>query len=165
MEKYDANIWFNNLSAEAQDCASYLGLTRDDVIDQLKERFVNAGRGSIELRVVGEAPVEVIDQFAEEILVRSVLNSDPFQARNVLLKMSPERRRSALEEYVNRALSDPSSDWEIYRRTAEVLDLSGYWDLLSRLVASAAMSDDEDILEVAEDYREDFQDLSSINPE
>lgn len=148
------NHWLDQLSAEAQRCALKIGLIKDGAIEQLRESFVDAGHARAQLTILKEAPAVVVDQVPEEILIRSIASDTPWEARVVLFRMSSERLRAVMATYVERVVHDPASDWEYYRRTAEVLNTAGYADLLRRLTAATALSDDLEIGEVSEDFRE-----------
>jgi hypothetical protein len=72
-------------------------------------------------------------------------------AREALGRVDPGWLSTALAPEVERTL--PDADDEVFRRLAELLDHLGQEALLARVVSAAEDSDDEDIREVADDFR------------
>ncbi len=147
-----AEDWFDRLSADARDSAVTLGISKSNLVSDLKESFVEAGLSRRQLAILREAPEWIVDQFPIELITRSTVGGDPLAARTVLFRMSSSGLRSAMQAWVDGVVSNNSSDWELYRRTAEILIIAEYWDLLERLTVAAATSRDPDIREVADDY-------------
>ena len=76
------------------------------------------------------------------------------EVRRVITSLPREILDQELPPLVTAVLYDESSDYEAYRRLAELLRETGHTDLLRQLVAAARRSKDEDILEVADDFEE-----------
>jgi hypothetical protein len=60
--------------------------------------------------------------------------------------------RPLLVPLVDALLADPDMGWQEFRGLAMLLDRPGLNDLLARMTAAAAESDDLDVREVAEDF-------------
>lgn len=74
------------------------------------------------------------------------------KARRILHVLDPTELRSLLAPMVDAFLADPDMGWQEFRGLAMRLDRPGLEDLLTRVTAAAAESDNPDVREVAEDF-------------
>ena len=105
------------------------------------------------LRVLGGADPRVVTAVLPELepllLVSHALLPE---CRRVLLRLPRAELLDHLERLTGEVVDDPSSDYEAYRRLAELLRAVGADRVLGRLVDAAALSTDPDIADVAEDF-------------
>jgi len=70
----------------------------------------------------------------------------------LVLRLPRQERLDFLARLTQRVVGDPGSDEEAYRRLAELLREAGAESSLAVLLASAAVSDDAEVREVADDF-------------
>ena len=105
------------------------------------------------LRILADAPLElVMDLFDVLFLAATTTHPQVGFARDVLGRLDPGWLTSALSSQVEERLSRPGTDWEDYRRLAELLSALGQRMLLIAVVERAGQSNDEDVREVAADF-------------
>jgi hypothetical protein len=73
--------------------------------------------------------------------------------RECILRIPRDDLETQFPSLVDALIADPQSDYEAYRRTAELLRLLEMPELLGKLVNAASRSSDSDIREVAEDFK------------
>lgn len=106
------------------------------------------------LRALLDAPLELVGDLVDALFVVAVTTHPQVGlARTVLGRLDTGWLASVLPPRVEERLSHPGADWEDYRRLAELLSALGQRSLLAEVVRRAALSGDEDIREVAEDFR------------
>lgn len=113
------------------------------------------GRGSA-LRVLRDSPLEVLMGVLPGLFdAASSTHPQVGLAREVLGRVDSGWLSTALVPLVESRLQNKASDWSDYRRLAECLSEIGQSRLLAVVVERADQSDDDDIREVAEDFRRD----------
>jgi hypothetical protein len=76
------------------------------------------------------------------------------EVRRCVLRVPREKLVVHLASLVESVVNNPDSDYEAYRRTAELVDTVHADALLLTLITAAERSSDADIREVADDFRE-----------
>ncbi len=146
--------WEEVVAAESAYIEARTRLFAADAETQLSLALESAsGRGPA-LRILRDSPIELV-MAVVPALFRAATRTHPQVglARNVLGRIDSGWLSTALSPMVESVLANESSDWSDYRRLAEALAELGQRKLLVSVVDRAAHSDDEDIREVAEDFR------------
>lgn len=147
--------WEELVSAEEAYLGRRRALFSTDAEAQLRLALASPRGVGTALRVLADAPTElVMSLFDVLFVVAATTHAQVGLARAVLGRLDPGWLASALRPPVEEWLALPGLGWEGYRRLAELLSALGQRSLLAEVVQHAALSDDEDVREVAQDFGE-----------
>jgi hypothetical protein len=146
--------WEDVVAAESAYIEARTRLFAADAETQLSLALASpSGRGTA-LRILRDSPIELVMAVLPALFrAATSTHAQVGLARNVLGRIDSGWLSTALIPMVDSVLANESSDWSDYRRLAEVLADLGQQRLLVSVVERAAQSADEDIREVAEDFR------------
>ena len=149
----DKGIWLDFVCAEEAYITAMANLRHVDEVEVLREGLRNLAWRRPALVVLRLTDVEVVEQLLPELLVlANVGHSLISEVRRCILRVRPESLRPHVARHVAGLISDQASDYEAYRRIAELLVDMEEWGLLKTLTNAAALSADPDIREVDEDF-------------
>lgn len=153
MDARDERIWLDFVHAEEAYITAMANLRHVDEVAVLREGLRNLAWRRPALVVLRLTGVEVVEQLLPELLViANVGHSLIGEVRRVILRVQPGSLRPYVARHVAGLIGDQSSDYEAYRRIAELLVEMEEWGLLKTLTNAAALSADPDIREVDEDF-------------
>lgn len=147
--------WEELVLAENEYIARRMALYSAGAERQLRLAFASPRGVGTALRALIDAPLELIMSLLDVLFV-SAASTHPQVgvARQVIDRLDPGWLSSALRPLVAGRLSQSDASWEDYRRIAELLSTLEQRSILDVLVRRAEASDDPDIREVADDFRE-----------
>ncbi|MFI8822214.1 hypothetical protein [Streptomyces sp. NPDC053431] len=136
-----------------------LGRLRDfDMRSMLGEALLRLDWRRQALTVIGISDWHVAEALLPELLPLSCVSHSLLgEVRRCILRIPRDALLPAMDEHVTSLITNPESDYEAYRRTAELLRLLKAGSLMGELVEAADQSPDPDIREVAEDFRGEVQ--------
>jgi hypothetical protein len=108
------------------------------------------------LLLLEDAPVEMVMNQLEPLFeIAATRQSLSWISREILARVDPSWLAPRLKNLVQQKLdnADPVHTYDDYRGVAELLERLDQRSILAEVVRRAEMSDDADVLEVAEDYR------------
>jgi hypothetical protein len=145
--------WEELVLAEEAYVARRRALFSSDAEAQLRLALASPRGVGTALRALADAPPElVMSLFDVLFVVAATTHAQVGLARAVLGRLDPGWLASALQSPVEELLARPELGWEEYRRLAELLSALEQRSLLTKVVQHAALSDDDDVREVAEDF-------------
>jgi hypothetical protein len=149
------------VAAEAVYVAQRMALYAAGAEVQLRLALASPRGVGTALRALLDAPVElVMDLFDALFVFAASSNPQVGLARDLVGRLDAGWLASVLPRHVEERLSRPDAGWEDHRRLAELLSALGQRSMLAELVRRAALSDDEDIREVAADFAEGGVDVT-----
>jgi hypothetical protein len=145
--------WRSIVDAERAFQLACAALTMPEMMSVLHEVLPSGHGRETALRIIRSLPDERVMELVPQLYQAALISRSDIlvPAREALGRVDSGWLFAALAPEVERTL--PDADDEVYRRLAELLDHLGQEALLARVVTAAEDSDDEDILEVADDFR------------
>ncbi len=146
--------WEDLVAAEELYTARRMDVFAAGAEEQLRLALASPrGRGTA-LRVLADAPPELTIALLDAAFDAAVTtHAQVGVARNVIGRLDAGWLARTLGPLVSERIERPGASWEDLRRVAELLSELGQRALLDEVVDCADRSDDEDIREVAEDFR------------
>ena len=146
--------WEALVAAEQEYAARRMELFAAGAESQLRKALASPrGRGAA-LRVLADAPPELTMALIDAVFGGAVTtHAQVGVARSVIGRLDPGWLSRALKPMVSAWIERPEATWEDLRRAAELMSDLGQRALLDQVVERANRSDDEDVKEVAEDFR------------
>lgn len=155
--------WERLVDAENHYFTERRRLFASGALDQLRLALGSVRGIGCALRVLRDAPVELVLDLIDPLFdVATRTHADVGLARLVIARADPGWLSQALRPLVSEFLDRADLDDSDYRRLAELLDSLHQSDLMELLVLTADRSTDEDIREVADDFRDRIG-LSSLD--
>lgn len=150
----DLEPWEQLVIAETAYTEAHVEVVKAGVESQLALALASPiGRGTA-LRVLRDSPVELVMSLIDLVFESaSSTHSQVGLAREVMARVDPGWLSTVLDPLVTRMLANSDLDWSDYRRLAEMLSELAQSSLLARVVTQASESADEDVREVADDFR------------
>ncbi|MFC3896413.1 hypothetical protein ACFOWZ_33475 [Lentzea rhizosphaerae] len=153
MDGRDEVVWLAFVQAENIYRTAMADLRKVDLVEVLREGLNRLPWRRPALAVLGSSGPEISSQLLPELFeLASVSHSLIGEVRKCILRVPGELLKPQIAVHVERLTADRQSDYEAYRRIAELLVIMKDWELLDYLVNAASMSSDVDIREVAADF-------------
>ncbi|GIH07623.1 hypothetical protein Rhe02_56900 [Rhizocola hellebori] len=154
MDSDSEQLWLAFVQAEQAYREAMGALRRTNMEEVLREGLERLPWRRQALAVLGASNVEISERLLPELFeLAGVSHSLIDEVRRCISRIPRDVLERKLPGFVAVLIANPKSDYEAYRRTAELLRLLEMGDLLSELVDAAAMSPDSDIREVAVDFQ------------
>jgi hypothetical protein len=153
MDQQAERVWLAYVEAERAYREAMAELRHVDMVPVLREGLRSLPWRRAALAVLGSSDTRLSEELLPELFqLASVSHSLIGEVRRCVLRIPRERLLVQLEPLIRRLTADPASDYEAYRRSAELLREIGSRPLLDLLVRAAATSADAEIREVADDF-------------
>lgn len=155
MDQEPEAVWLAFVRAEQAYRDAMAELRHIDMVGVLREGLLSLPWRRPALAALNASNVEISENLLPELFRLSCVSHALLgEVRRSIKRIPRETLDVRLEPLVRQLISDKESDYEAYRRTAELLRDLGSWSLLNMLTEAAAASSDEDIAEVADDFGE-----------
>jgi hypothetical protein len=155
MDNETERVWLAFVQAEQAYRESMGALRHVDMLSALREGLLNLTWRRPALAVLASSSVEFSEQLLPELFQLSAVSHSLIgEVRRCILRIPRERIAPQLQRLVRQLIDDPSSDYEAYRRIAELLSELEGRPLLGVLIHAARKSSDADIRDVAADFEE-----------
>jgi len=148
-----STAWEAVVEADTRFVEALTSLSNRDLEATLRWALTDLSSRPVALRILSIADSSLtlsVLPALEPLLV--VSHSLLTQCRGLVLRLARQERLDFLARLTERVVGDPGSDDEAYRRLAELLREAGAESSLAVLLASAAVSDDAEVREVADDF-------------
>ena len=132
--------------------AAELGADREALLDRLRSALRGVGDRHGAFTFLGYLGSDYASDLIPELVEAALSHRDATKARHLIGRLPAEEARQVVPPAVWAQL-ERTSDYDAYRRMAELLDHLGLDDALEQLCATAAVSSDDDVREVAVDFR------------
>lgn len=153
MDAESKSAWLTFVYAEASYREALAGLRHVDEVATLREGLGELPWRRAALVVLGFTDPAINEQLLPELFrLASVSHALIGEVRRCIYRIPRDRLVARLEPLVHGLIADNDSDYETYRRIAEMLRDLEAWPLLDVLTRAAGASPDGDIREVAEDF-------------
>lgn len=155
MDPESERAWLKFAQAEQAYIEALADLRHFDMEPMLREGLLNLQWRRQALGILRSSDVKLCEKLLPELFELATVGHSLIAAvRRCIRRIPRERLVVQLVPLVQQLTEDPNSDYEAYRRIAELLREIECWPLLGVLVRAASTSSDVDILEVAEDFGE-----------
>jgi hypothetical protein len=153
MDRESERAWLAFVQAE-QAYRETMGALRDIDLDQaLREGLQRLPWRRPALTVLGASNVAISERLLPELFQLACFSHSLLsEVRRCILRIPHDVLVRDLPALLEAMTTNPNSDYEAYRRIAELLRLLEMNSLLSELTAAASVSPDPDIKEVADDF-------------
>jgi hypothetical protein len=147
------STWLAFVAAEEAYRHGMASLRHVDMEEALREGLARLPWRRAALAVIGASSVDIAERLLPQLFQQSlVAHSLLAEVRRCILRIPRETLARDLPVLVHAVIADRASDYEAYRRTAELLRILEMWELLGTVIRAASTSPDLDIREVAEDF-------------
>lgn len=153
MDHEPERAWLRFVRAEHAYREAMADLRHVDMVAVLREGLLSLPWRRPALVVLGSSDVALSEQLLPELFrLAAVSHSLIGEVRRCIRRIPRERLAARLEPLVCQLVDDSTSDYEAYRRIAELLRELECWPVLDDLVRAAKTSPDADVREVADDF-------------
>lgn len=151
--KVPSTAWASVVEAERRFAEAVAAIPLEELQDTLVWALGDFTSRPVALRILAGAHPQLTSRVLlalDPLLL--VSHSLLVATRALVLRLPRAELLEHLEQLTALVVKDPSSDYEAYRRLAELLRAAQADDALARLVGAASQSTDLDIEEVGQDF-------------